>query len=192
MAGARLRPYRLGDRAEHLVEHLLSAFAITASAPRQQDVGHDFFCSLISGEGQLLKAGTFFTVQAKSSVRPLIYRKKYEVEWITSQENPLLICVADRKNLSVDIYSTWNLICGPLAKGIPPKLELLPGTKRADWPGVDYLSDGTQRIRLGPPIARVAIQEAYDDDRIEQVARVLGEWVSLDRSNVVSTRAGMH
>jgi hypothetical protein len=77
MAGGRLRPYRLGDRAEHLVEHLLSAFAFTAPAPRQQDIGYDFFCSLILSEGQLLKAGTFFTVQAKSSAKPLIYRKKY-------------------------------------------------------------------------------------------------------------------
>lgn len=192
MAGGRLRPYRLGDRAEHLVEHLLSAFAFTAPAPRQQDIGYDFFCSLISSEGQLLKAGTFFTVQAKSSAKPLIYKKKHEVEWITSQENPLLICVADRKSLSIDIYSTWNLICGPLAKGIPPRLELLPGIERSDWPGVEHLLDGTQQIRLGPPIARVAIRDAYDDNRMEQVAGVLGDWIALDRSNMVSTRAGMH
>ena len=192
MAGGRSRTFRLGDRAEHLVEHLLSAFAFTAPSPRQQDIGYDFFCSLISTEGQLLKAGTFFTVQAKSSGKPLIYRKKHEVEWITSQENPLLICVADRRRLSMDIYSTWNLICGPLAKGTPPRLELLPGVKRSEWPGVEHLADGTQQIRLGPPIARVAVREAYDDDRMEELAKVLADWITLDRSNMVSTRAGMH
>jgi hypothetical protein len=170
----------------------LSALAFTAPSPRQQDIGYDFFCSLISSDGQLLKAGTFFTVQAKSSEKPIIYRKKHEVEWITSQENPLLICVADRTNLSMNIYSTWNLICGPLAKGLPPRLELLPGIKRSEWPGVEHLPDGTQQIRLGLPIARVAIGEAYDDNQMEHVAGVLGDWIALDRSNMVSTRAGMH
>ena len=192
MAGGRLRPYRLGDRAEHLTGHLLSAFAFTTPAPRQEDVGYDFFCSLISSEGQLLKAGTFFTVQTKSSAAPLIYSKKHEVEWITSQENPLLICVADRKSLSIDIYSTWNLICGPLAKGIPSRLELLPGVKRSDWPGVVHLPDGAQQIRLGPPIAHVAMRDAYNDKRMERVAGVLRDWIALDRSNMVSNSAGMH
>ena len=71
-------------------------------------------------------------------------------------------------------------------------LELLPGIRRSDWPGVEYLSDGTKRIRFGPPVARVDINEAYDDNRMQPLARILGEWVALDRSNIVSTRAGMY
>jgi hypothetical protein len=104
----------LGDRSEQLVETLLSAFAFTTPVPRQEDVGADFFCSLISKEGQLLKAGPFFTVQAKSAPEPVIFQKDYELNWVTRQENPLLLCVADRAALAMDVYSTWNLLCGPL------------------------------------------------------------------------------
>ena len=38
MPGARLKTFRLGDRSELLVEHLLSAFAFTTRVPRQEDV----------------------------------------------------------------------------------------------------------------------------------------------------------
>jgi hypothetical protein len=101
-AGARLQTFRLGDRAELLVEHLLSAFAFTTRVPRQEDVGIDFFCSLISKQEHLLKAGPFFAVQAKSSTDPIVYQKEHEIDWIISQENPLLLCVANRAALAMD------------------------------------------------------------------------------------------
>ena len=74
MSGGRSRPFRLGDRSELLVEQLLAAFAFTTPVPRQEDVGVDFFCSLTHQEGQFLKAGPFFAVQAKSRQIPLFMR----------------------------------------------------------------------------------------------------------------------
>ncbi len=126
MPGARLASFRLGDRSELLVELLLSALAFTTRVPRQEDIGVDIFCSLITEEGTLLKAGPFFSVQANSSLDPIVYEKDHELTWITTQENPLLICVADRPSLAVEIYSTWNLLCGPLTKK-PTRLILKPG-----------------------------------------------------------------
>ncbi len=114
MPGGRLRTYRLGDRAELLVEQLLAGFAFTTRVPRQEDFGVDFFCSLTRQEGQFLKAGPFFAVQAKSARDDIVYEKSHELEWIKNQENPLLICVADRNSLAMDVYSTWNLVCGVL------------------------------------------------------------------------------
>jgi hypothetical protein len=102
MPGGRLRTFRLGNRAELLVEQLLAGFAFTTRVPLQEDVGIDFFCSLIEQEDQLLKAGPFFSVQAKSSNEPIVYKKPHELEWIRNQENPLLICVANRQALSMD------------------------------------------------------------------------------------------
>src|SRR6267378_2894406 len=98
MSGARLSSFRLGDRSELLVEHLLAGLAFTTRVPRQEDIGIDFLCSLITGyDGEkLLKAGPFFAVQAKRSAEELGYEKPHELEWITNQENPLLLCVADR------------------------------------------------------------------------------------------------
>ena len=39
MTGGRLGSFRLGDRAELLVEHLLAGVAFTTRVPRQEDIG---------------------------------------------------------------------------------------------------------------------------------------------------------
>lgn len=190
MPGGRLRTFRLGDRSELLVEQLLSAFAFTTRVPRQEDIGVDFFCSLISRQEQPLKAGPFFAVQAKSSSDPVVYEKDHEIAWITSQENPLLLCVADRAALAMDVYSTWNLLCGPL-KDKPSRIKLLPGVARGEWPGVEFKSDGTQEIYLGAPIIRVTDADVFDDASVDRIAGVIAEWVALDRTNIVNRHVGM-
>jgi hypothetical protein len=101
MPGGRSRAFHLGDRAELLVENLLCALAFTTPVPRSMDIGFDFFCSLISQERGFLKAGPFFTVQAKSSKDRIVYKKEHQLSWLTSLENPLLLCVADRKALAM-------------------------------------------------------------------------------------------
>ncbi len=87
--GGRLRSYRLGDRSELLVQHLLSGVAFTTPVPRQEDIGVDFLCSLITGldDAGLLRAGPFFTVQAKSNVEAVVYHDPHQLEWIKHQEN---------------------------------------------------------------------------------------------------------
>jgi len=191
MPGARYRSFRLGDRSELLAENLLCAFAFTTRVPRQEDIGFDFFCSLISREDQLLKAGPFFTVQVKSSTAPVIYTKDHEIAWITGQENPLLLCVVDRTAKAMDVYSTWNVMCGPLAKQ-PTQITLVPGKKWDTWPGVDHNPDGSQEIRLGAPIVRVTEDDIFVDTRVDQIANVVSEWIELDRANIVNRHAGMY
>jgi hypothetical protein len=72
MPGARSRSFRLGDRSELLVQHLLTGIAFTTPVPRQEDIGIDFLCSLITGYGgeNLLKAGPAFSVPEGSFHRP--------------------------------------------------------------------------------------------------------------------------
>jgi hypothetical protein len=196
MPGGRLRSYRLGDRAELLVEQLLAALAFTTPVPRQEDIGVDFFCSLISQEERLLKAGPFFSVQSKSSTVPIVYEKSYELEWIENQENPLFICVADRDNLAMDVYSTWNLLCGILGgwrgQKRPTRISLMPGAQQYPWPGVENAEDGSQEIRLGKPILRVTVTDMFNDDRIEQITAVMQEWVKLDRTNIMNRHADIN
>ena len=80
MSGGRARNFRLGDRSELLVEHLLAGLAFTTRVPRQEDIGIDFMCSLITGShgAGLLKAGPFFSVQSKSNRKALVYQKPHE------------------------------------------------------------------------------------------------------------------
>jgi hypothetical protein len=189
--GGQLKSFRCGDRSELLAEFLLSAIAFTSRVPRQEDVGYDFFCSLIQEDDKLLKTGAFFAVQAKSSSDPVIYKKDYEIDWITNQENPLLLCVVNREALAMDIYSTWNLLGHLLKKA--SQIELIPRARVEPWPGVEYKEeDGAQKIGLGPPIARISATQVFDNDYIAQVKTVIGEWVALDRENIVNRQAGMY
>jgi hypothetical protein len=196
MPGGRLQTFRLGNRSELLVEQLLAGFAFTTRVPLQEDVGIDFFCSLARVEEKLLKAGPFFAVQAKSSTDRIVYEKPHELEWIKNQENPLLICVADRNALAMDIYSTWNLVCGVLngwrGEKQASRITLLPGKSHHIWPWVNDNNDGSQEICLGKPIARVADAEIFDEIRMEAIAKTIGEWVALDRTNIVNRYANMH
>ncbi len=194
MPGVQPRNLRLGNRSELLVEHLLAGLAFTTRVPRPEDFGIDFFCSLISaGPRQLLKAGPSFTVQAKSSNDPVIYEKDYEVEWITNQENPLLLCVADRAELAMDVYSTWNLVCAVNGgwRGVKQanRITLLPGTDfGGEWPGIVNRDDGSQEIRLG----KVRSDDIFNDGRMEQISTVLREWLALDRTNIVNRYTGQY
>jgi hypothetical protein len=196
MPGRRARSYRLGDRSELLVEQLLAAFAFTTPVPRQEDFGLDFFCSLIRQEGQFLKAGPFFAVQAKSTADDIVYEEPHELEWIKNQENPLLICVADRKSLAMDVYSTWNLICGVLngwrGERQASRIVLRPGANHNVWPWVNDKADGTQEVCLGKPIARITDADIFDDARMGPISTTIGEWVALDRLNIVNRHANVH
>lgn len=197
MPGGRARTFRLGDRSELLVEHLLAGVAFTTRVPRQEDIGIDFMCSLITGshEDGLLKAGPFFSVQAKSIAGAVIYEKPHELEWIKNQENPLLVCVADRGASAMDVYSTWNLICALQAgwKGqLPNCIRLCPGDCSGDWPGVRDNPDGSQDILLGKPIVRITHDQVFNENSTHEIAEVLKAWVAIDRENIVNRHAGLH
>jgi len=198
MPGGRLRSFRLGDRAELLVQHLLAGFAFTTPVPRQEDIGVDFMCSLIIGyeNASLLRAGPFFSVQAKSPNQVISYQKPHELEWITNQENPLLICVADREDGAMDVYSTWNLLCAVLGgwKGQKPAscLRLCPGRSCGDWRGIEDQGDGSQDILVGKPIVRVTHDQIFNDAATKEIAEIIGQWVKLDRQNIVNHRAGLN
>jgi hypothetical protein len=166
--------------------------------PRQEDIGVDFVCSLITRyDRNLLKAGPFFTVQAKSSTKPVEYKKPYEIEWITSQENPLLLCVADRDVGAMDVYSTWNLLCaaknGWRGKAIPNCIRLCPGKSSTwDWRGVEDRDDGSQDVLLGKPIVRITQEQIVDESSTQKLSQIIGTWIAFDRENIVHCKAEMN
>ena len=103
-----------------------------------------------------LKAGLFFTVQIKSVREDLVYEKAHEIEWIKNQENPLLIGVADKTNLVLDLFSTWNIINGFYAKDAK-KIVLAPGDDDDNRREIRTTDDGSvQVIPLGRPILRLS------------------------------------
>ena len=95
MPGARHPSFRLGDRTELLLEFCLNTVAFTTRVPRQEDIGHDFFCVLSEIRDNLIWAGPSFTVQVKSDSAPLVFEKPHEVAWVKDLENPFFLAVAD-------------------------------------------------------------------------------------------------
>jgi len=166
--------------------------AFTTRIPRQEDVGHDLFCVLAERAGNLLTAGPFFTVQVKSKREEVIYDKEYEVMWIKNQENPFFVCVADRENLTVELYSTWNMWNGFLFKAAK-RIVLVPGGPDDEYQKVWTCEDRTeQMVPLGRPILRISAKDAMNEERVQSFGAILREWVEMDRENIVNKLAGMY
>src|SRR5688572_17448059 len=82
MPGGRLRSFRLGDRTELMAEFVLNTVAFTTRVPRQEDIGHDFVCTLSEIKNGFYWTGPSFTVQVKSNDKPLEFEKPHEIAWI--------------------------------------------------------------------------------------------------------------
>lgn len=190
MPGARSRGWRLGDRGELLAESILSSIAFTVRVPRQEDVGHDLLCTIAEREGNLQRAGPFFTVQVKSNRGSITYEKEHEVAWIQNQENPFFLCVAHRNDLTIEMYSTWNMLNGFLLKGAQ-RIILEPGGLDADYEEVTTVA-GEQRVPLGRPILRMSMNDAMDEGRAKDLGKVLREWVRIDSENIANRATGMY
>jgi len=190
--GARAYGFRIGDNAELLSEFVISRLAFAAKVPRTEDVGHDFLCSLAEREENMFKAGPFFTVQAKSNRDPIVFQKEYELEWIKNQENPYFLCIANRKSLSVEFYSTWSLLIGILHKSAK-KIVLIPGSESDPYKAPETEEDlSEQRIYLGKPILNIQAKDLVDDDTVGRYATILRQWIGIDRENIVNRYAGMY
>jgi hypothetical protein len=192
MPGARAYGFRIGDNAELLSEFVISRLAFTSKVSRTEDVGYDFLCSLAEREANMFKAGPFFTVQAKSNRDPIVFQKEYELEWIKNQENPFFLCIANRKSLSVELYSTWSLLIGILHK-TAKKILLIPGSEGDLYRAPETAEDlSEQRIYLGKPILNIQAKEIVDDNINGKYAAILRQWIKIDRENIVNRYAGMY
>lgn len=191
MPGARNRRFRAGDNAELLAEFILSTLAFTYGVPRQEDVGHDFVCSLSEREGDLVKAGPTFTVQAKKGRGPVIYDKQHEIKWIENQENPMFICAVNAEQLEIELYSTWNMLNGFLLKSAP-EVQLVPGTPEDGYGEVTWPEEGLMVVPLGKPAIRVSASDVMDAKKVRSLGSALRDWIEMDRQNIVNRSAGMY
>ena len=190
MSGQRPYGFWCGDSAELLAQYILNHLAFTTIVPRPNDVGHDLHCVLFKHSGRRLIAGPFFAVQVKSRRAPLVYKGEHKVGWIQKQENPFFICVANRKALTIELYSTWNRLNATLLDGAE-KIELIPGEPITEDQDL-HAKNGTQNIPLGPPIIRVGVEDIKDQKRLYRLSEILQSWVLLDRQNIGNKNACMY
>lgn len=190
MPGARPYGFRSGDRGELLAELILSSLAFTTRVARQDDVGIDLLCVMARREGRLLAAGSAFSVQVKSPSQEFVYEKPHEIAWIKAQENPLFLCRVHPETLSVELFSTWNMLNAFLAEAAE-KIVLEPGGPNDCFSR--YRMEGTvQCVPLGRPILRVTASDAADEAIVSSFGAILDEWVRIDRENIVRREAGMY
>lgn len=199
MANRRHRDFRLGDRSELLAEFCLNTMAFTTRVPRQEDIGHDLFCVLAEKDGDNLYAGPFFTVQVKSNRRPLRFREGHERRWINQLENPFFVVVANKKELRIDIYTTWMRLLGTMYKG-DNTIVLKPGEPTAGDHHAYHVNgltgvarDGSEQvIWLGKPIISGAVSDFMQENKAEDYAKLLKHWILIDNQNIVNAAAGTH
>lgn len=146
----------------------------------------------------LLWAGPSFTVQVKSNLRPLVFRKPHEIKWVKELENPFFVAVGYPWDQHVEIYSTWARLIGFEGKdaeritfryGPPAKGRDLVWTPRHE---LKRVKAPKQEIALGEPIIRATVQDFMNESRAKALSEVLKQWIELDRSNIVNNLAHMH
>jgi hypothetical protein len=57
---------------------------------------------------------------------------------------------------------------------------------------VEDREDGSQDILLGEPIIRITHEEIFDEESTKRVSNVIGQWISIDRENIVNRQAGLY
>ena len=214
MPGSLWYPFRQGDRSEYLALYILSALGIVVPVPRQEDIGADFYCSLADLKGNRLTFHMPYLVQAKSrSVRKISYGgvseegtwKKEEIDWLFSQELPLLIGMVDKKELSLDLYSTSNIWAARYTQGNCGQVDLLPdivdtheqvAAPNKKIPGTPWpaeIGDGyVWEVPLGPPVVSIKIDDIEDATRLVKIRSVLSQALDLDQTNITYRRLNAH
>jgi hypothetical protein len=208
-----------GNRNELLASYILSCIAAVTHVRRPDDYGLDLLCALITQEQGAIQAGRAFGVQVKSlGQKSLKYGglnrkgewKKYEIEWLFRQDQPILIAIADPKETCLKLYSTFRIWYLLLQRGtLPGQVELVPDEELAQSPMT--ISDGQWRydetlinprmnrekpgdgisykVPLGKPI--LSFSGSDDDSRLNELRRVLDIWLEVDYRNVALIRGGV-
>ncbi len=179
MPGMRDRNLRSGDRNEDLGILLLREIGLVARVPRQEDVGCDAFVTLIRPEGsRRLIPDLSFLVQLKSaSVASVAYTSRDEMEWLKALEVPLFIGRVNRKNSSIELFTTQRLH--------QVLLEM-------DYEGIELLLDEApesnivpeiRRCNLGPPVHVWTISDGDDTAFLTRFHAILRPHVDCLRRN---------
>ena len=183
--------YRQGDRSEYLGLYALSRIAFVNPAPRQEEFGIlDFLCTLAKQEERLVYPGEAFFVQVKSNTDPIALSRDAG-HWIYHfMALPLFVCVVDKRQGALRVYTTNNMWRGIFEIGIPETLVLLPDS---DMPLQDpTVVQAGQKVELRVPLGKPIVSVTTDalEASPEQTYNVLDWWCRFDKRNVHSKSLG--
>ncbi len=194
MTGLLLATPWEGNRNEAFAEYVLSSVAAVMRVRREADFGLDLLCTLMHYDDGVLHAGRSFGVQVKPVSEPTVTYgridgktgkwKKYEINWLFSQDQPLFLGIVDLQAFSLKIYSTHRMWWIYNEIDNPGQIVLVPEAKPAGQLGIDsrsdrfkktelsMLNDGTKagdgfsyEIPLGEPVASIQLKQLGSEDR---------------------------
>lgn len=189
MGGKRVYGFREGDISEYLAQFLLSRFSFVYPFPRQEDFGvADFLCILGRIEKKLVFPEDGFYVQVKSNEDDITYDKD-AASWISNHMDlPLLICVIDKKDSHLKMYSTSKSWVGLFVLHSPDTLilRLNEGTKNS----IAHVDREKREIivPIGDPILSLNSDEIESNPDI--CAEILRPWLNLDKLNIARRSIG--
>lgn len=214
MPGSLLFTFREGNISEYLAQFILSGLGTCVPVPRQEDIGADFHCTIARRNGRVLTFGSPFIVQIKSDSEQtdgkIVYGwhppkrkgekavwKKAELEWLVSQENPLLVGIVDRDQLKLNLYSTSALWMVYYKERLPAQIILVPdqpSTADAHVPESKPTpiqdcppSTGDNQcweVKLGPPLVSITAHDIQKEANRETYRRILEAAIKLDQTNL--------
>ena len=214
MPGTQLFSYREGNISEYFAQFVLSCLGTCVPVPHQEDIGADFHCTLATREGRILSFGAPYLVQIKSESEAkgnrLIYGwhppakegekgvwKRTELEWLFSQENPLLVGIVDREQVKLSLYSTSALWMAYYNQPLPCQIVLVPNdpaTATAHVPAPKPVpvqdcppntgDNHSWEVKLGPPLISVTAQDIAKEKNRLAYRRVLESAIKLDQANL--------
>lgn len=189
MSGKRLASYRAGDRSEYLATYVFSRFSYVIPLPRQEDFGVvDFLCVLANEEKHLVFPEIAFYVQVKSNEDNITFDKD-ATRWISSHMDlPLILCIINKKESRVKLFTCWNIWSGLFVKHLPNILVLQLNTDLPLESADIDRNTGTVTIPIGPPILNSTVDEIEQNPSL--FYRILKTWLEVDKQNIARRSVG--
>ena len=218
MTGLLLAKPWEGHRNEAFAEYVLSSIATVVRVPRQADFGFDLLCTLTRYAGNVLYAGRSFGVQVKPiSDKKIGYGgvkkkkwKRYEINWLFKQDQPLFLGIVDLENHSLCLYSTHRMwwLYNEIDRN-PGKIVLMPdvqpqGNVSMNWfnrrrlPLLDRgkkAGDGfSYQIPLGEPVAKIELELLESEDPEDRWLRsrmetTIKDAIDLNYRNIMNSKS---
>ena len=188
MTGAIAAGFHEGSRSEIIADYLLSAWGTVTPVRRQDDHGHDLYCTLTERIGQRAIVTDYYAVQVKSTLEPLKFSGRKSVEWLVRNPSPLFLARVDKKKGVLFMYQTLARLFVAIQK-LPGSLTLSMGDiGRGDC--LSGLSNPT-KLSLSAPILTVSLEDSLDKKRMSACRDILKQWIRIDRRNLDLRAAGL-
>jgi hypothetical protein len=180
---------REGARSEYLAQYVFSRFGTSLPVLRQEDHGLDLHCTLSERKGRRAWPVAYYSVQVKSTNRPVVFSSRESVEWLVGYPSALLLCVVDKKKARIQVFQTTARFGAAVNLELPERLKLLLNSPAGEGRTLDW--DEVGNCKLGPPILEFKTDDLLKDDLVRKYRKVLVYWVLCDSANVRRYQMGM-